>query len=182
MKFRLRYTLFVEILRFLKFFLGDFCESSNSRRQSHKVYRSRAFSRKMLIWLGLKFDEELKLYCDMMMCILIKCISTKENTYYLNLFAYRTEVVTVLYARQFNSLDAILDRPATFCLNLIFSFSHQGAVIYFVTLIRSQMKRWQFSVYYRFAYSFSRSFQLIQSVFLLAWISSDYFESLLLPQ
>ena len=120
MKFRLRYTLFVEILRFLKFFLGDFCESSNSRRQSHKVYRSRAFSRKMLIWLGLKFDEELKLYCDMMMCILIKCISTKENAYYLNLFAYRTEVVTVLYARQLNSLDAILDRPATFCLNLMF--------------------------------------------------------------
>ena len=48
----------------------------------------------------------------------------------------------------------------------VFSFSHQGAGIYFVTLIRSQMKRWQFSVYYRFVYSFSRSFQLIQSVFL----------------
>ena len=54
-------------------------------------------------------------------------------------------------------LDAILERPGTFCLDLMFSV--------FLETIRSQMKRRRFSVYYRFVYSFSRSFLLIQSVF-----------------
>ena len=31
------------------------------------------------------------------------------------------EVVTVVYARRFHDLDAILDRPGTFCLDLMFS-------------------------------------------------------------
>ena len=41
----------------------------------------------------------------------------------------------------------------------VFSFSHPRAGIYFVTLVRSQMQRWRFSVYYSFVYSFSCSFQ-----------------------
>ena len=40
-----------------------------------------------------------------------------------------------------------------------FSFSHTGATIHFCD-IRSQIKLWRFSVYYRFVYGFSRSFQL----------------------
>ena len=57
----------------------------------------------------------------MMMCIPIKCISTKENAYYLSLFAYRTRGSNRSICQAINSLDAILDWPATFCLNLMFS-------------------------------------------------------------
>ena len=44
--------------------------------------------------------------------------STKENAYYL---CTVHEVVTVLYAMRFHGLDAILDRPGTFCLDLMCS-------------------------------------------------------------
>ena len=44
--------------------------------------------------------------------------STKENTYYSCTVHY---VVTVLYAMRFHGLDAILDRPGTFCLDLMCS-------------------------------------------------------------
>ena len=73
------------------------------------------------------------------------------------------KVVTVLYAITvwtlpvFKPVLAILERPGTFCLDLMSSV--------FLETVRSQMKRWRFSVYYRFVYSFSRSFQLIQLVF-----------------
>ena len=65
--------------------------------------------------------------------------STKENAYYL---CTVHELVTVLYAMRFHGLDAILHRPGTFCLDL------------------TDVKRWRFSVYYRFVYSFPRCFQL----------------------
>ena len=42
--------------------------------------------------------------------------STKENTYYLCIVH---EVETVLYSMRFHGLDAILDRPGTFCLDLM---------------------------------------------------------------
>ena len=69
------------------------------------------------------------------------------------------EVVTVLYARRFHGLDAILDRPGTFASILCVQFFSPGSWYLFCDT-RSQMKRWRFSVYYRFVYSFSRSFQL----------------------
>ena len=60
---------------------------------------------------------------------------------------------------RFNGLDAILDWPGTFCLDLMCSiFSPESWYLLCVT--RSHMKRLRFSVYYRFVYSFSRSFQL----------------------
>jgi len=48
----------------------------------------------------------------------IKRSFSKENAYYL---CTVHEAVTVLYAMRFNGLDAILDRPGTFCLDLMCS-------------------------------------------------------------
>ena len=44
--------------------------------------------------------------------------STKENAYYL---CTVHEAVTVLYVMRFNGMDAIFDRPGTFCLDLMCS-------------------------------------------------------------
>ena len=63
------------------------------------------------------------------MCLLR---STKENAYYS---CTVHEVVTVLYAMRFHGLDAILDQPGTLRRSHVFSFSRQGAGIYFVTLV-----------------------------------------------
>ena len=51
------------------------------------------------------------------------------------LVVYGHEVVTVLYAILFHGLDAILDRPGTFCLDLMCSVFLIRAGIYFVTLV-----------------------------------------------
>ena len=68
--------------------------------------------------------------------------STKENAYYSWTVH---DVVTVPYAMRFHSLDAILDRRGTFRLDLICSVFLAQELVFF---------------YYRFVYSFSRSFQL----------------------
>ena len=57
----------------------------------------------------------------MMMCIPITAFDEGERILFEYFLRTVHEVVTVLHARQFNSLDAILDRPGTFCLNLMFS-------------------------------------------------------------
>ena len=69
------------------------------------------------------------------------------------------EVVTVLYAMRFHGLDALLPGLAHFTSISCVQFFSPGSWYLFCDT-RSQMKRWRFSVYYRFVYSFSRSFQL----------------------
>ena len=48
----------------------------------------------------------------------MKMRSTKEDAYHL---CTVHEVVTVLHGMRFHGLDAILDRPGTFCLDLMCS-------------------------------------------------------------
>ena len=89
--------------------------------------------------------------------------STKENAYYL---CTVHKVETVLYSMR--SLGTLWTPSWT-------SLAHFASIscVQFFSLgswypfcdTRSQMKRWRFSVYYRFVYSFSRSFQF--SFFLL---------------
>ena len=70
------------------------------------------------------------------------------------------ETVTVLYAMPFHGLDAILPGPAHFAsISCVQFFSPRSWYLFCDTC--SQMKRWRFSVHYRFVYSFSRGFQLI---------------------
>ena len=71
------------------------------------------------------------------MCTLCYCVSMKENAYYLSLFAYRTwssnsSVCHAIsrFGRHRGLAWHILPRSH------VFSFSHPGAGIYFVTLVR----------------------------------------------
>ena len=85
-------------------------------------------------------------------------IQTNSNGFFLKLFTVH-EVVSVLCALRCHGLDAILDRPGTLCLNLMCSVFSSGSWYLFCDTLL-QMKRWRFSVYHGFFYSFSRSFQL----------------------
>ena len=58
------------------------------------------------------------LFCGKRVKLFVLLRLTKENAYYL---CTVHEVVTILYAMGFHSLDAILDRPGTFCLDLMCS-------------------------------------------------------------
>ena len=90
-------------------------------------------------------------------------LKTLFSFYHLHLAYYSCtvhEVVTVPYAMRFHGLDAILNRPGTFCLDLMRSVFLARELVSIFCDTRSEMKRWRFSVYHRFVYSFSRSFQL----------------------
>ena len=111
----------------------------------------------------LQQDREFNLLCLRFISLYLWfccCVPTKENAYYLSLFAYRTwsskRSICQAISRFWRHLG-----PAWHILprSHVFSFSHPRAGIYFVTLVRSQMQRWRFSVYYSFVYSFSCSFQ-----------------------
>ena len=68
-----------------------------------KVYLRKALGTRLN---GDDSDEEMKMR------------STKEDAYHL---CTVHEVVTVLHGMRFHGLDAILDRPGTFCLDLMCS-------------------------------------------------------------
>ena len=64
--------------------------------------------------------------------------STKENAYHS---CTVQDLVTVSYAMRFHGLDAILDWPGTFYLDLMCSIFSPGRRYLFCDT-RSQMKRW----------------------------------------
>ena len=140
---------------------------------TQSILEYRAFSRKMLIWLGLEFDEELQLYCDMMICIPIIAFRWRRMHTFWVFLRNVHEVENYSICQAISRFGCHLG-PAWHILPRfhVFSFSHPGAGIYFVTLVRSQ-KRWRFSINFTTGLfiSFSRSFQLIQSVFLYRKIS-----------